>query len=85
MFSYIICIITGYYAFGAQVTLVAICPPSKDGDKHPVVVDIVKSDLRQVKDRVCHLRRMMNISRLLETIKELVGIRNAPEFIPITR
>ncbi|CAG8562515.1 4544_t:CDS:2, partial [Paraglomus brasilianum] len=57
----------GYYAFGAQVILVAICPPSRDGDKNPVVVDIVKSDLQQVKDRVCHLQRMMNISRLLET------------------
>ncbi|GBC04663.1 hypothetical protein RclHR1_00580028 [Rhizophagus clarus] len=76
--------ITGYYAYGPDVTLAAICRPL-EGDDKPHIINIASSNLRLRWERVRHLRRIINLIKIIESIQSVIGVRGDPEFIPIIR
>lgn len=76
--------VAGYYANGSLVTFVAICRPLEGYDV-PNVINIVNSNLALRKERVFHLRRIINLSIIIELLQEFIGFRETAEFIPIIR
>ncbi|CAG8728218.1 19567_t:CDS:2, partial [Dentiscutata erythropus] len=70
--------ILGYYANGPDITFVAICRPLSG--YNPDVLDIVKSNLNQRRDRILNLRRMINLSILIKSLQDVIGWRETPEF-----
>ncbi|CAI2164427.1 13524_t:CDS:2 [Funneliformis geosporum] len=76
--------VMGYYAEGTNVTFVAICRPSSDSNK-PQVINIASSNLRYRNERIINLRRMFNLALLLDSLKEIIGWRGAPELLPIEK
>ncbi|GBC04666.1 hypothetical protein RclHR1_00580031 [Rhizophagus clarus] len=76
--------VLGYYANGPVVTLAAICRPLENDDA-PRVIDITSSNLRFRRERVLHLRRIINLSKIIECLQEVIGVCGDPEFVPIMR
>ena len=77
--------IAGYYATGSLLSYVAICQPPEERNV-PYVVNIASClDLDLKRDRVRNLRRIINLSKLIETIQEVIGIRETAELIPVIR
>jgi hypothetical protein len=66
-----------YYAVGPEVTLAALTPTE--------VVDLVAFNLARLQDRVACSVRIMKLCRLLKPLQEVIGYRNDPEFIGLTR
>ncbi|RHZ83623.1 hypothetical protein Glove_89g98 [Diversispora epigaea] len=75
--------VLGYYANGPDVTFVAICRPL--ANHFPDVVNIVKSNLNQRRDRILNLRRIINLSILIKSLQDVIGWHESPEFQPIIR
>ena len=65
------CCLTGYYAIGPRLTLVAICPPPQ-GQSHPFVRDIVSVDLTLKADRIRNICHLINLVGLFELLADLV-------------
>ena len=61
----------GYYAIGANFTLVAITPPLGP-NMQPVVHDIVYANLRYRRNRIKNICRLINIAGLLHHLADLV-------------
>ncbi|PKK70684.1 hypothetical protein RhiirC2_711723 [Rhizophagus irregularis] len=62
--------------------VVAICRPSNGCTK---VVDIASSNLALKRDRIYHLRRLINLSKIIEALQRVIGTREMPEYVPILR
>ncbi|KAN0080641.1 hypothetical protein V8E54_003845 [Elaphomyces granulatus] len=73
----------GYYATGSDLTLVAISPPSRPGER-PVVHDIARANLRLRRDRIRNMRRLINISGLFQVLSDIVRPPDA-EFVKLGR
>lgn len=69
--SSLITTLTGYYATGPNLTLVAISPPSKPRGR-PVVHDIVSANLKLRKDRIKNICRLINLSGFFQALADLV-------------
>jgi hypothetical protein len=65
--------ITGYYATGADLTLVAITPPQLP-EEIPAVHDIASANLRLRTDRIKNIRRLINLTKLFHALAELVPL-----------
>ncbi|RUS15861.1 hypothetical protein BC937DRAFT_91879 [Endogone sp. FLAS-F59071] len=76
--------VLGYYANGAKVTYVTITHPVTGSGK-PNIVTLADSDLRRRRDRIINIKRIINISSLIEPITHAIGWREATEFLPIMR
>ena len=76
--------IAGYYANGPLITIVAICRPL-DGHDVPNVINIVSSNLSLRRERIFHLRRIINLSIIIEMVQEVIGFCETAEFTPIVR
>ncbi|CAG8682540.1 20694_t:CDS:2 [Rhizophagus irregularis] len=76
--------ILGYYANGPTVEFVAICSP-QPGSTEPNIFNIAKSDLQTKAQRILHLRRMINLSLIIESIHNAIGLHDFPEFYPVKR
>jgi hypothetical protein len=63
-------ILSGYYANGARITLVAITPSGLNNQ--PVVHNIVDADLSLRRDRIKNICRLINIAGVLQHLAELV-------------
>ncbi|CAG8592888.1 6332_t:CDS:2 [Diversispora eburnea] len=75
--------ILGYYAKGPDVTFVAICQPLPD--RNIDIVNIVNSNLNQMRGRILNLRRVINLSILIKSLQDMIGWHESPEFQPIYR
>jgi hypothetical protein len=80
---FLITSLTGYYAIGPDLTLVAIKPPLP-GQTSPVVQDIVYADLRCRKDRILNIRRLINLSGFIITLANVIPPSDA-EFTVLER
>ncbi|CAI2164368.1 11782_t:CDS:2, partial [Funneliformis geosporum] len=76
--------VAGYYANGPLVTFVAICRPPESHDM-PNIINIVNSNLALRWERIFHLRRIINLSIIIELVQEVIGFHETAEFIPIVR
>ena len=76
--------VAGYYANGLLVTFVAICRPPEGCDV-PGIINITSSSLALRRERIFHLRRIINLSIIIELVQEVIGFRETAEFIPIVR
>ncbi|PKK69323.1 hypothetical protein RhiirC2_781156 [Rhizophagus irregularis] len=76
--------ILGYYANGPTVEFVAICSP-QPGSTEPNIFNIAKSDLQTKAQRILHLRRLINLSLIIESIHNAIGLHDFPEFYPVKR
>ncbi|CAB5396064.1 unnamed protein product [Rhizophagus irregularis] len=65
-----------------RTSFIAICWPSNGCTK---VVDIASSNLALKRNRIYHLRRLINLSKIIETLQEVIGTREMPEYVPILR
>ncbi|CAB4387062.1 unnamed protein product [Rhizophagus irregularis] len=65
-----------------RTSFVAICRPSNGCTK---VVDIASSNLALKRDRIYHLRRLINLSKIIEALQRVIGTREMPEYVPILR
>ncbi|CAG8559544.1 3252_t:CDS:2 [Rhizophagus irregularis] len=64
------------------ILVIAICWPSNGCTK---VVDIASSNLALKRDRIYHLRRLINLSKIIEALQGVIGTREMPEYVPILR
>ena len=83
---YLISALTGYYASGPDVVLAAISPPSPN--EYPTVHDIVSADLGLRRDRILNIRRLINLSGVLQTLSDVIEPSDAeftalPRFLPV--
>ena len=67
---YLISALTAYHAIGPDVVLAAISPPLPGQD--PIVHDIVSADLRLRKNRILNIRRLINLSGVMQTPSDVV-------------
>lgn len=74
----------GYYAIGPAVTLAAICAP-KEPSNTPWVEDLASADLRLKRDRIAHLRRLINLAPYISSLLRVIGHHGSPEFTLIER
>jgi hypothetical protein len=69
----------GYHAVGSSVGLVAIRePPTPRGRLY-----VQSADLRFTRDRILHIRRLINLSPYILPLVKLTGYRDSPEFLTI--
>ena len=76
--------IAGYYAIGPAVTLAVICAP-QEPSKKPLVQDLAPANLRLKRDRIAHLRRLINLTPYIYSLLQLIGHHGSPEFTLIER
>ena len=76
--------IPGYYAIGPAVTPAVICAP-QEPSKEPLVQDLVSANLRFKRDRIAHLRRLINLTPYIYPLLQLIGRHGFPEFTLIER
>jgi hypothetical protein len=74
---YLISALTAYHAIGAKVVLAAICPPSPG--QGSIVRDIVSADLQVRRDRILNIRRLINLSGVVQVLSDVVEPGD-PEF-----
>jgi hypothetical protein len=74
---YLISALTAYHAIGAKVVLAAICPPRPGQDS--IVHDIVSADLQDRRDRILNIRRLINLSGVVQVLSDVVEPGD-PEF-----
>jgi len=67
--------VLGYYATGSNATLVAISPPRSPGGS-VIVHDISSANLRLKRDRILHIRRLINLSALFKAITGIANCKN---------
>jgi hypothetical protein len=74
---YLISALTAYHAIGAKVVLAAIIPlpPGQDSFVH----DIVSADLQVRRDRILNIRRLINLSGVVQVLSDVVEPGD-PEF-----
>ena len=75
--------VLGYYAKGPVLTLVAISPPSRLGER-PVVHDLTRANLRLRRDRIRNICRLINLSGLFQVLSDMVRPADA-EFVKLER
>jgi hypothetical protein len=75
--------VLGYYATGSNATLVAISPPRSPGGS-VIVHDIYCANLRLKRDRILHIRRLINLSTLFKVISDTANCKNV-EFQKLKR
>jgi len=74
----------GYYSTGCDLTLVAICAPRNLG-RIPYVRDLATVNLRFRRARIINLRRMINLSRCLQPLVQIIEYHSTPEFVVMLR
>jgi hypothetical protein len=75
--------ITGYYATGPDVTLVAITPP-QGTQRKPATHKIASANLSLRKDRIRSIRRLINLAGLFQTLADMIPMAGI-EFATIER
>ncbi|GJJ14384.1 hypothetical protein Clacol_008648 [Clathrus columnatus] len=73
---YLTTTLAGYHAIGTNVALAAILRPRSDKTQ-AVVYDIARADLRLRKARTLHLRRLINLAGILQTLPDIVRNHDA--------
>jgi hypothetical protein len=77
---------SGYYAVGADITLVAIQHGADaKGKKQIVIKDITRVDLSTRRGRIGNVVRMIRLVKLLRTLERIVAKDVDVDMLPINR
>jgi len=77
---------SGYYAVGADVTLVAIQPSADTQGKEQIVIkDIVRADLSTRRGRIKNTVRMIRLVKLLRALERIIAKDVDVDMLPMNR